>query len=267
MTKLYGGSILFTVALFCGILYFRGGTMDKSDKLELVVKSNDLIRKTRYSLSEQEQKIIIYLISKIKADDKEFNRVELSISEFCRISNIRHTGTTNKSIKKHIKVLSDKSWWITIGTSEVLFRWIENVEINKGIISLKLSEFLKPFLLDLKNNFTKYELINVLVLRGKYSIRLYEILKSYLWQKGFTISLEELKQILQCPNYKTYKDFRIRILDYSLKEINEYTDIEVQYKPIKQGKRIVSLEFTIIEKKGVQIAFDTVLRQIERLGE
>ena len=49
---------MFTVALFCGIIYFRGGTMDKSDKLELVVKSNDLIRKTRYSLSEQEQKII-----------------------------------------------------------------------------------------------------------------------------------------------------------------------------------------------------------------
>ena len=61
----------------------RGGTMKKSleeikerqeireARNELVVKHNDLLRKSRYTLSANEQKIIIYLVSKRNAEDKE----------------------------------------------------------------------------------------------------------------------------------------------------------------------------------------------------
>ena len=52
--------------------------MDKKEiheqRTNLVVKSNELIRNVRYSLSEQEQKIVIFLISQIGKDDKELNR-------------------------------------------------------------------------------------------------------------------------------------------------------------------------------------------------
>lgn len=239
--------------------------MKNSERLDLVVKSNVLIRKTRYSLSEMEQKILIYLISKIKADDINFNRVSISIKDYCRLCNINYDGNTSAAIKKSIQTLSDKSWWLQVNDTEILFRWVETAEIKKGIITLKLSEFLKPYLLEIKENFTKYELINVLALRGKFSIRLYEIFKSYLWKGKFSIDLEELKKILQCENYKTYKDFRVRVVDYSIKEINNYTDIEIKYKPIKSGKKVVSLEFMIKEKCGVQMTFDTIIRQKERL--
>lgn len=242
--------------------------MKNHERRDLVVKSNDLIRKTRYELSEQEQKIIIYLISKIKAEDKELRAVTISIKEYCNICNIRYTGKTSQYIKKSIQNIADKSWWIRIDEDEeILFRWINDPKISRGKIVFQLSAFLEPYLLELKENFTKYELINVLALKGKFSIRLYELFKSYLWKKGFTMELEDIKKLLHCENYKTYKDFRVRVLDYSIKEINEYTDLEIRYKPIKAGKKVVKIQFTIKEKLGVQMTWDSLMNQIERLEQ
>ena len=238
-----------------------------TERTELVVKSNDLIRKTRYSLTEQEQKIVIYLISKIQADDKELREVEISILDFCKLCNINYDGTTSKAIKNAIKRLADKSWWLMYEGEEVLFRWIDKAKISKGTVKLRLCDFLTPFLIELKQNFTKYELINVLSLKGKYSIRLYEILKSYLWQHKVILDLEDLKKTLQCPDYKAYKDFRIRVLDYSIDEINNYTDLNISYNTIKDGRKIVALEFEITEKHGIQMSFDMYMNQQERLDK
>ena len=58
-------------------------------KDQRVVKSNDLIQKSRFDLSLQEQKIILYLISQITPYDEEFKLYEFSITDFCKILAIR----------------------------------------------------------------------------------------------------------------------------------------------------------------------------------
>ena len=179
---------------------------------ELVVKSNDLIRKSRYELSEREQKIIIYIISLIDINDTTLKRVNIRVKDFCDICGITSQTKNRKDIYNTIQNLSDKSKWIKFENEEVLFRWIDTVSIKRGIISVKLSESLSPYIIALKENFTKYELINVLALHSKYSIRLYEIFKSYLWIGSFDISLDKLKEIINCNYYKLYKDFNKNVL-------------------------------------------------------
>ena len=63
------------------------------ERNQLVVKHNSLIQKTRYSLSTQQQKIILYLISKIKPDDdelKEYDFVKVSRTCLVNINELVH---------------------------------------------------------------------------------------------------------------------------------------------------------------------------------
>ena len=67
---------------------------------ELVVKHNDLLRKSRYTLSANEQKIIIYLVSKINADDKELKEIEINILDFCKVIGIEINGDAYNRVKE-----------------------------------------------------------------------------------------------------------------------------------------------------------------------
>lgn len=136
-----------------------------------VVKSNDLIQKARFDLNAQQQKIIYWLISKIQPNDTELKTLDFKLIDFCKICGINYdSGTNYKQIKDAIKKLADKSVWIKTDTgSETLIRWIEKSVITNGLVKLKIDEDMKPFLINLKQQFTQFELYNVLPMKGKYS--------------------------------------------------------------------------------------------------
>jgi plasmid replication initiation protein len=122
-----------------------------------------------------------------------------------------------------------------------------------------LSQSIKPFLLGLIDTgfYTQAELINFLALKSKYSKRLYEILKSYLNnsnEKRYRIVFEEfeimeLKKLVAAENYGRFKDFRVRVLDIAMREINDFTDIIASYTPIKPGRITTHVRFCIQLKK------------------
>ena len=107
---------------------------------------------------------------------------------------------------------------------------------------------LKPFLLFLKNNYTSYQLVYVLAMKTKYAIRLYEILKSYLYIGEYQPTISELRALLQIVGYDMYSDFRKRVLNPAVEEINRFTDIEITATPIRAGKTIDKIQFKITLK-------------------
>lgn len=221
---------------------------------QLVVKSNELIQKTRYGLSVQEQKIILYLISFIKPTDEKFQVYQVSMSDLCDICGITQSGKNYYRFRESIKSLADKSFWISTPERDILMRWVEHVEIVKRdkVVEIRIDDALKPYLLALKNNYTQYELGYVLVLKSKYSIRLYEILKSYAYIGQKDYSLEELKNALQIEGYEEFRYFKRDIIDKSLAEINTYTDLQIAYKTYRVGRSIGGLTFEISKKSNVE---------------
>lgn len=219
----------------------------EEERNQLVVKSNELIQKSRFNLSTSEQKIILYLISKIKPSDTEFHEYEFSVADFCRICGISsQSGSVHSAVKQSVKTLADKSFWIKQDTgSELLLRWLQHAKIENGRIHIQIDQNMKPYLLQLKEKFTRYELIYTLAFKSQFSIRLYEILKSYQWCHEVTLELEGLKTSMFAENYKNFKDFRNRVLDVAVREINQYSDIDVEYEPITKGRKTVALRFMI----------------------
>ena len=227
-----------------------------------VRKANELIQKSRFDLSLQQQKIILFLISQISPFDENFKTYNFDIREFCRICGIDFdNGRNYELLKEQIKKIADKSMWLMLDDdTESLIRWIEKPRIKKksGIIQIRLDEDLKPYLLQLRRNFTQYEIIYTLNFKSKYTIRLYELVKSIhfhdLEPYKRTFTVDELKRILGAENYKTYQHFKDRALNPAVKEINNFSDKNVSYTCVKTGKRITGITLTVESKEPNEIA-------------
>lgn len=224
-----------------------------SQRTYLTIKANNLIR-SRYKLSALEQKALNFMISQIKPDDDLMSEKQFNIKDFCLVCGIDAEGGANyKYIKNMLKNIADKSVYIPTEEGETLIRWLSTVDINRnsGTVSYKFFERVIPFIHHLQEKFTQFELINTLAMKSQYSIRLYELLKSYESLSVYSVTLEEFKKILSVDKYKRYPDFRRFVLETAVREINEYTDIKVECIPIKQSRKVAILKF-YITKKDIQ---------------
>lgn len=227
-----------------------------------VTKANELIQKSRFSLSLQQQKIVLYLISQISPYDEDFGLYEFSIQEFCRVCGIdENSGGNYQVLKAAIKEIRDKSIWVTLANGrETTLAWIEKpyIDPGSGIIQIRLDKDMKPFLLQLKQNFTSYELLWTLHFKSKYTIRLYELVKSIHFHDldPYTkiFALEELKRLLGAETYKTYQAFKERVLLRAVREINEYSDKTLSYEVIKSGRAVSKIKFTVSSKDSLEAA-------------
>lgn len=212
----------------------------------LVVKSNDLIQKARFGLSTQQQKILLFIISQIKPDDTVLQAYTFDMVHFCKMCGIEQLGQNYQNLKSNIEALRKQTFSIE---NSKMNGWIKYATIDKRnrTITITLNDALEPYLLHLHNNFTSYELEYAIILQSKYSIRLYELLLSYC-DTTIPINIEDLKMLLQTTKYKEYKEFRRRVIDVAVNEINKYTNLQVEYSCVRQNRNIVALLFTIAKK-------------------
>ena len=227
----------------------------KDEQNYLVVKANELIQQARFDLDIQEQKIILFLVSKIKPTDAELKWYDFKIVDFRETLNIKSYagGSYYDYIKGLIKKLADKSAWLKLNPNsdkETLVRWIDKASIDKkkDILKVRLDADLKPFLLQLKKHFTTYELWYVLSMKSQYSIRLYEFLKSLLHKKetySKTFTLEYLKEKMSAEKLVKYYDFKRFGLEKAISEINQFTDIEIVYEAIFEKNRCKEITLSV----------------------
>lgn len=234
-----------------------------------VVKSNEIIQRARYDLNISELKTLAYIFSKIKPTDKELQEYTFSIKEYCQVCGIDYrNGANYLYVKKNLQALRNKSFWLMEENgSEVLVGWIEKPRINKrsGKITVKLDADIQKYVIGLFSNFTQYELLSTLPMKSSYSFRIYELLKSYAWTNQHTFDIDDLKSKLAATNYVNFKDFRRYVLEIATREINLYTDLEVNWEPIYKGRKVVQVKFEIKQRDtwGKFIASAKAEKQVE----
>lgn len=229
-----------------------------SDRNQFVVKSNDLIQKSRYSFNLEAQRIILFAISKIKPQDTVNEWYEFSVSDICHACGITDdSGANYILIKNYLKELRDKSWYIDMpdGTSTTV-SWLDKVKINQGsgTVQVRFDEDLSNYLFDLRRRYTQYKLDTVLCFKSKYSIRLYELMKSYLMrdtliknaEKDIDFALDDLKKRLDAETYDRYADFKRKVLTPAIREINRFSDdMSITYEEITSGKKVEKIAFIL----------------------
>ncbi|WP_251862430.1 replication initiation protein [Clostridium sp. Marseille-Q2269] len=219
------------------------------DKNYLVTKSNYFIMNCNYDLSLEEQKIILTLASMVQPNDEEFKPYLFKIADFMKLLGIE-TKTKYTEIPKITKELMKKVFEIQEGNKIIQTAWVSGVIYEKGtgMVTLKFNPDLKPYMLQLKEKFTQYQLANILSMKSKYSPRIYEILKCNKFKKqGYIdIEIEELRKLLKAEKiYTLYADFKRKIILQAQKELKEKTDISFEFEEIKTGRKVTSIKFLI----------------------
>lgn len=218
-----------------------------------VYKRDDMIQKARLSLTLQEQRCVLYAISKIKPDDTAFTEYTFNLKDFYALCGIEDESYTR--MKATLMKLKQRSWWMkTPDGEEVTVSWFNKVRTNKkdGKVTIRFDDDMMPYLLRLAEQgtfYTSYNLRYILPMSSQYSPRLYEILKSY--QKNnreWFFEIGELKRLLNCENYTNFYDFKRFALEPAVTEINKYTDINVAYDMEKEGRKVTRVIFYMAGK-------------------
>jgi len=223
------------------------------DKSHYTVMANDII-KGKQDMTLWEARIIRLLITQVVKEDKDLKTYT------CRIQNLASfLNITSETLYQDIKIICRKllSRVVEIGTGNPknpwkMFHWISKAEYDgNGNLTLKLSDEISDFVLDLNAWFTQYQLQNILSFNSFYAIRLYEILKcedgiARQNKDNFEFSITKLREIFACDNkYKQTKDFIKKVIFVGIREINNKSDITVDYNYVKMGKKIVGINFSI----------------------
>lgn len=233
------------------------GNPIKEEQGMYVVKHNDLI-KARYNLTTQQQKIILYAISKIKPTDKLGTWYELSIEDLCKTCGLimDDTGYYYKSIKEDLQKLTNRLWIKMPDKKEMTISWIGDAIIVplSGTIHIKFHEAIQEYLFLLSEHYTQYKLESVLAFNNKYSIRLFELLKMQVkqsriekgWEEQIKYSIQELRDLLAVEGYSRWAEFKRNIIDKAVNEINTYSDIfRISCEFQKNGKNIETIVFIV----------------------
>lgn len=271
------------------------GSLILSD--EIIKKANQLIT-GKHKINAIEQKIFNLSLAKVKFDNKLGRPVaELTVKEMRDILDCK-----GNSIYRHIQNLSHtlRDRTIIINNMEndeyLMIGLINIVEYRNGVMKLKFEPECTDLVLNLKSNYTKLDLSLYKKLNNIYAMRLYEIFKSKIYKTEDSLSLtyginnlkltigmiqindeihkaiikgDDIEEVIEnCDGVDSLKDssnFR-RALNTAIDEINDITDIYVEYELIKKGKggKIRAICFTITDKsklKKIKVKSDDIKPQ------
>lgn len=218
-----------------------------------VVKANSLIEAS-YRLTLDEMRLLALTIGTMnpKSDQQVF---EFSVSEFVNQFPEVNADRAYTQIKSAIERISER-WVKTEDERHVTkFRWVSSQTYFKkeGRFKIALTNEIMPYLTQLKGQFTQYQLNHISGFSSVHAIRLYELFTQYKRLGERYISVEDLKKWLQLEDkYDRYNNLNQRVLTPALSEINEKSDLFVEYEPIKKGRKVTGIEFRITHEKPVK---------------
>ena len=210
-----------------------------------IVKQDYRLVNARYKLNTSETKFIMATLAQINMDDTAFKTYEIKVSELEKQLQAEQNETR---LRQFAKQLMSKPVEVPTDTGWIVFNWFSKIQYVRGESKfiVRIDGDLKPYLLELKERFVKFNLQYILPLSSNYSIRIYQLLKEYENLTRRTFTVDELQDLLQVPkSYKLYSKFKQGILQVAERELIDHCDIFFEYEEVKKGKKVNELHFRI----------------------
>ena len=249
---------------------------------ELEIRQHNALTNARYEYTELQLDLFFFIISKLRKDEND-TIYQLDIRELSGLTGKRYNGAylhkATADMGSRMLEVEDVKEYRQIW----MFQQIRYIK-GEGIIEFDLTKYVLPYLFQLKNNFTSYELAAALRLTSKYAKRIYQICSQ--WKDlGETkkYDLQDFKKMLGLLDEKgnekmeRVSQLREKVLDVAVKQINEHTELNVSYTLEKRGKTFKNITFTVKPQALAEIipfdlepgaAFSTGLapHQVENAG-
>lgn len=256
---------------YYGMLFVQGErhTMRKKKELQLdgqlcfdmdmnvehyVVQANELIE-GKQNLKLNSAKIMRALIMQIKPDDDELKSYVIGVPELSKMLDIgpenlyrNMDSITDDILTNHVAIKDQhRGKFIKI-------QWVSACAYSKGSgLAVKMNPLLKPFLLNLKEHYTQYQLEYILAMKSVYAIRIFELIQKeqimrYIPKDGtyIVLTVQAIREACDCEDkYDKISQFKAKVLDVAVKEIQRTTMYTISYECLKSGRSIDAIRFYI----------------------
>lgn len=208
--------------------------LDKRNIIKVVMQNSFIKARPSQNMEANAQKLLRMSMAQCQITDKEFYEYEISNKELAEMFNV-----SMPNISQHIDRWTSQCMGTVLEFREsesekfIKYALFSKCEYDGGTLRMKLNPDMTPFVLGIKKNlgFTQYELSKILTTKGKYTIRIYEMI------------------MLQMKSKQPYADNTIEV-ELSINEIRVQTSTENRYKQIGQLKeKVINKAFEEIEKK------------------
>lgn len=223
-----------------------------SDTAE-IQKARPLQSLSETDLTLSEFKILDAYLARINSHDPNKRTVRLEKGELEKalgISEIKQDDL-EKRLRHLFQIIKVKDDRKCKGFKLInLFEEADAEQDDDGLwqITLTCTASAREYVFNIDNiGYLRYRLKNVINLTSRYSYVLFLYLLDNRFRKTWSIDLVDLKVLLNCnaDTYKQYKYFNDLVLKKCHKELCEKTDVSFDYKPIKHGRTVSAVEFTV----------------------
>ena len=222
---------------------------------KIVKQSNTLITAS-YKLTVIEKRLICLGIANSNGEKEALKKCEIHASQYAEQFNVSRNAAY-KALNEAALQLFERKWSYKEdgkrGVVTKLRRWVQGVDYSQddGIIRLIFADDVLPVLIDIKKTFTYYDLKTIDSLSSIYAIRLYELIiqwRSVGKTPVFELDVFRNQLGVESDEYLRMTDFKRRVLELALKQINQHTDITAKYEQQKRGRSITGFSFTFKQK-------------------
>ena len=229
----------------------------------LVVKDNALMNAS-YNLEVTEQRLILLAIINARETHQGItsdSKLEIHANDYASQFHVTKEAAY-KALKTAVNNLFERQFSFKEETKKgigiVRSRWVSRIKYidDSAILEITFAPDVVPLITRLEKHFTSYQIQQVTQLTGKYAIRLYELLIA--WREVGKVPQIELSEFrvklgVEDDEYKAMNHFKSRVLEPSIKQINQHTDITVSYEQHKRGRTITGFSFRFKQKSQPKI--------------
>lgn len=227
----------------------------------LVVKSNQVIEAS-YSLSAVEQRLILIAISRVPKEQKITDEEIYSVS----VQDLQAMGanetTAYRDLKDGLNRLYERSINLKIENKSIKMRWVQSATFmdGAGVVGIRFSKEILPFISNLKSQFTKYALSDISEMTSSYAIRIYEMLIQYKSIGQREISVSNLRNMLELnEKYPLFGDFKKYVIEIAIDQINKKSPLLASYTVRKTGRAMTHILFKFKAKSPLKIKEPKIL--------
>lgn len=231
------------------------------------IRQQNQLVEARYSLTARELKLVLYVCAMVDPNAESFGKCQIRVKEFAELVGVETDALylelreTARSVRRKELILENIVEPGEDRPRRKYISWFIDVSVDPngdGYIGVTLHPDLKPYLLQVHRDYTRFQLGYAVRMESKYAIRLYQLLQRWAFVGKKRISVEDLRLRLGAreldkngeiikDNLPAYKSLKQKALRPAVDEINEKSDLSVSFTEEKQkgSKAIAALNFRI----------------------
>ena len=252
-----------------------GFTMKLNHYSNIARIENDLVLNYQYLFSAREQKTMLFLIANLENDSDSVTICTKDIENILKDEDKKWGNAYNQITDLYKSLLGKKFYHKTNvrykgSRLDAGYNWFQSIvpveNRNRTMVRFRFSQDTLPFLLKLKE-YVQINTLEVKHMKSAFSLRLFQLLKArrnrtkeHTICTEFPYTVDELKSLFGLENkYPRFNNFRQKVLDVALNEINGKTSIffklAYQYQKSRE-KKIESINFKVFDCEADAQAYE-----------